>query len=57
MLIAQIEPAHRTHGGDWFYRTASPGKAMAALPGVFVVDLTNIHRARERILREADVSY
>ncbi|MEI7892281.1 MAG: hypothetical protein WCI05_04290, partial [Myxococcales bacterium] len=55
MLIAQIEPAHRTHGGDWFYRTASPGKAMAALPGVFVVDLTNIHRARERILREADV--
>ena len=55
MLIAQIEPPHLTRGGDWFYRTHAPGRAMAELDGVTVVDLTNTHRCRDTLLAEADV--
>lgn len=55
MLIAQIEPPHNTRAGDWFYRTHAPGRALAALDGVCVVDLTNVHRAREQLFRDADV--
>lgn len=55
MLIAQLEPPHATHGGDWFYRTHSPGGAMAAHEAVHVVDLVNTHRARDAVLERADV--
>jgi tetratricopeptide (TPR) repeat protein len=55
MLIAQIEPPHLTRGGDWFYRTHAPGRAMAELDGITVVDLTNTHRCRDALLAEADV--
>jgi hypothetical protein len=55
MLIAQVEPPHVTRGGDWYYRTFSPGLAMAEHEDVHVVDLTNIHRQRDAILVHADV--
>jgi len=55
MLIAQIEPPHLTRGGDWFYRTHAPGRAMSELDSVSVVDLTNTHRSRDALLAEADV--
>src|SRR5262245_57195741 len=55
MLVAQIEPPHATRGGDRHYRTHSPGRVMSRHPGVTVADLTSVHRARDRILREADV--
>jgi tetratricopeptide (TPR) repeat protein len=55
MLIAQLEPPHATRGGDWFYRTDSPGRAMAAHEGIYVLDATNIHRCREALFRDADV--
>ena len=55
MLIAQIEPPHTTRGGDWYYRTYSPGAAMAEHDGISVIDLTSVHRRRDELLREADV--
>lgn len=55
MLIAQLEPPHLTRGGDWFYRTHAPGRALAELDGVSVVDLTNTHRCRDALIAEADV--
>jgi glycosyltransferase involved in cell wall biosynthesis len=55
MLIAQLEPPHATRGGDWFYRTDAPGRAMAGHDGVFVLDATNLHRCREALFRDADV--
>jgi tetratricopeptide (TPR) repeat protein len=55
MLIAQLEPPHATRGGDWFYRTYSPGCAMARHDQTFVADATNIHRCRDALFRAADV--
>ena len=55
MLIAQVEPPHVTRGGDWYYRTHSPGTALAEHDDVYVVDLTNVHRRREEILSRADI--
>jgi tetratricopeptide (TPR) repeat protein len=55
MLIAQLEPPHLSRGGDWYYRTFSPGLAMAEHQDVWVVDLTNVHRHRDAILKHADV--
>ncbi len=55
MLIVQIEPAHVTRGGDWYYRTHSPGSALAAHDDVHVVDLTNVHRKRDLLLDRADL--
>ncbi|HKQ67855.1 MAG TPA: glycosyltransferase [Polyangiaceae bacterium] len=55
MIIVQLEPPHATRGGDWFYRTHAPGVAMARAGGVFVIDATNVHRARARLIAEADV--
>jgi glycosyltransferase involved in cell wall biosynthesis len=55
MLIVQIEPPHNTKGGDWFYRTHAPGRALAAEDDVFVIDLTNVHRRRDALFETAYV--
>ncbi|MDO9021175.1 MAG: glycosyltransferase [Deltaproteobacteria bacterium] len=55
MLIAQVDPPHATRGGDWFYRTFAPGRAMATGDGVYVVNLDQVHRKRDLILEQADV--
>ena len=55
ILIAQVEPPQDESAGDYYYRTFSPGRAMASQDGVEVINLTNVHRERERIVRTADV--
>ena len=55
LLIAQVEPPQREDGGDYYYRTYAPGIAMAQEDGVYVINLTNVHRKKEEIMREADV--
>ena len=54
-LIAQIEPPQVAGGGDYFYRTYIPGRAMAEAEGMHVVNLTSEHRLREEVTAEADV--
>ena len=55
MLIAQLDALHRSRGGDWYYRTFAPGRAMAGAPGVYVVNLDQGHRKLGQVLAEADV--
>jgi len=55
LLIAIVDPPHSKRGGDWYYRSFLPGRALAALDGVRVVYLQNHHRARKEVLREADL--
>lgn len=55
MLIAQVEPPQEIDGGDYYYRTYAPGVMMAREEGVYVVNLTSIHRKREEIVTTADV--
>ena len=55
ILIAQVEPPQNEEGGDYYYRTLAPGRAMAREDGVYVINLTNIHRKKEQIMRSADV--
>lgn len=55
LLISQIEPPQREDGGDYYYRTHAPGLAMSAEEGIYVVNLTNVHRKREEIIRISDV--
>ena len=55
LLIAQVEPPQDGDGGDYFYRTLTPGIAMAQKKDVFVVNVTNVHRKKDHIMREADV--
>ncbi len=55
MLIAQLDAMHRSRGGDWFYRTFAPGRALAALPDTYVLNLDQSHRRLGRVLELADV--
>lgn len=55
ILIAQVEPAQNEEGGDYYYRTLTPGRAMSEEKNVFIINLTNVHRHKEEIMREADV--
>ena len=55
LLIVQVEPPQREEGGDYYYRTYAPGISMAQEEGVYVINLTNVHRKKEQIMREADV--
>jgi glycosyltransferase involved in cell wall biosynthesis len=55
ILVALLDPPHGTRGGDWYYRAYVPGRAMAERERVSVVALQNHHRARRRVLLEADV--
>jgi hypothetical protein len=54
-LIAQLDAMHRSRGGDWYYRTFAPGRALAALDGVHVVNVDQAHRKLPMILEHADV--
>ena len=54
-LIAQLDAMHRSRGGDWYYRTFAPGRALAGLPGVHVVNVDLAHRKLPLILEQADV--
>ncbi len=54
-LIAQLDAMHRSRGGDWYYRTFAPGRAMAALDGVHVVNVDQAHRRLSQIVEQADV--
>jgi tetratricopeptide (TPR) repeat protein len=55
LLVVQVEPPQQEDGGDYYYRTYAPGLAMAREEGVYVINLTNVHRAKEDIMRKADV--
>jgi glycosyltransferase involved in cell wall biosynthesis len=55
LLISQVEPPQREDGGDYYYRTQAPGMAMSGEEGIYVINLTNVHRKKEEIMRQADV--
>jgi hypothetical protein len=55
MMMVQAASSQDTQAGNYFYRTESPGKAMAQEEGVFVVNLTNVHRQKDPIMGKADV--
>lgn len=55
IVIAQVEPPQDEAGGDYYYRTLAPGMAMANEDGVDVINLTNIHREKERVMHSVDV--
>ena len=55
ILIVQVEPPQREDGGDFYYRTYAPGIAMTQEEGVYAINLTNVHRKKEEIMRHADV--
>src|SRR6185503_17883643 len=54
-LVAQLDAMHRSRGGDWYYRTFAPGRALAELPDVYVVNVDQAHRKLGAILEQADV--
>lgn len=54
-LIAQLDAMHQSRGGDWYYRTFAPGRALAALDGVHVVNVDQAHRKLPQVLENADV--
>jgi glycosyltransferase involved in cell wall biosynthesis len=54
-LIAQLDAMHQSRGGDWYYRTFAPGRALADLEDVYVVNLDQAHRSLPRVLELADV--
>lgn len=54
-LIAQLDAMHASRGGDWYYRTFAPGRALSALDGVHVVSVDMTHRKLPQILERADV--
>ncbi len=55
IIIAQVEPPQQEEGGDYYYRTYAPGIAMAEEEGIYVINLTNVHRKKHEIVRHADV--
>jgi glycosyltransferase involved in cell wall biosynthesis len=54
-VLCQIEPPQAMNGGDYYYRTHSPGLCMAREKGVFVINLTSEHRKKWKIAAEANV--
>jgi hypothetical protein len=54
-LIAQLDAMHASRGGDWYYRTFAPGRALAGLEGVHVISVDLAHRQLPAILEHADV--
>ena len=55
VLISQVEPPQREDCGDYYYRTHAPGLTMSEEEGIYVVNLTNVHRKKEEIMSQADV--
>jgi len=54
-LIAQLDAMHQSRGGDWYYRTFAPGRALSELDGVYVVNVDQGHRKLPAIVEQADV--
>jgi hypothetical protein len=54
-LIVQLDAMHRSRGGDWYYRTFAPGRALAELDGVHVVNVDQANRRLGPMLEQADV--
>ena len=54
-LIVQLDAIHRSRGGDWYYRTFAPGRALAELDDVYVVNLDQANRRLQVIAEQADV--
>lgn len=54
-LIVQLDAMHQSRGGDWYYRTFAPGRAMAARAGIYVVNVDQAHRRLPQLLEQADV--
>jgi len=54
-LIAQLDAMHSSRGGDWYYRTFAPSRALAELDAVHVVNVDLAHRKLPWILERADV--
>jgi len=54
-LIAQLDAMHQSRGGDWYYRTFAPGRAMAGLDDVYVVNVDQGQRRLSLIAEQADV--
>ena len=57
LLIVQVEHPQREDGGDYYYRTYTPGIAMARKEGAYVINLTNVHRKKEEIMRQTARNY
>lgn len=55
MLIVQVNVPGDETQGDYYYRAFLPARALAALPGVYVINLTNEHRYRFSLMESADV--
>jgi len=54
--ILQVAPPQNVESGDYFYRVESPGRALSRLDTVkTVVDITNIHRKKDALIRDADI--
>jgi len=54
-LIAQLDAMHQSRGGDWYYRTFAPGRALAEIDGIFVINVDQAHRRLQQICLDADV--
>ncbi len=56
LLIVQADvPGVDEGAGDYQYRAYAPGAAMAGLPDIYTINLTNEHRRREAVYAAADV--
>lgn len=55
LLVAQLDAMHQSRGGDWYYRSLAPGRALAELDGVYVVTFDQAHRRLAPICERADV--
>ena len=54
--IVQVAAPQNTSLGDYYYRVESPAKALSALERVqAVISITNIHRHKEKLMRECDI--
>lgn len=54
--ILQVAPPQNVELGDYYYRVESPGRALSELDEVrSVVDITNIHRQKISLMRNADI--
>jgi len=55
LIIALIDVPQNITAGDYFYRTYSPGMALAQEEDVYVVALSNIHPKKIDIINNADI--
>ena len=54
--IVQVAPPQNVASGDYYYRVESPGRALSELDETrAVIDITNIHRQKISLMRDADI--